>query len=100
MDESPLGSLPELALNCAAYVPLCFCVVSMNGENTPPVVQLARVRVSKPPFTINWGEGAVTVSAIVVVLTVDPEVPVMVTVLVPVVAVDDAVKVKVEVALP
>ena len=72
----------------------------MNGEKTPPVVQLARVPVSKPPFTINWVEGAVTVSAIVVVLTVDPEVPVIVTVLVPVVAVDDAVKVRVEVALP
>src|ERR1700674_585790 len=71
----------------------------MNGKNTPPVVQLARVPVSKPPFTINWVEGAVTVSAIVVVLTVEPEVPVIVTVEVPTVAVDDAVNVKVEFTL-
>jgi len=64
------------------------------------VVQLARVPVSKPPFTINWVEGAVTVKAIVVVCTRDHDVPVTVTVLVPVVAVEDAVKVRVEVALP
>src|SRR5229473_6588415 len=100
MDESPLGSVPELAFSCAASVPLCFCVVSIKGEKTPPVVQLARVPVSKPPFTINWVEGAVTVSAIVVVATVEPEVPVIVTVEVPTVAVDDAVNVRVEVALP
>ena len=42
----------------------------------------------------------VTVSAMVAVCVIVPEVPVTVTVLVPVVAVEDAVKVSVEVALP
>jgi hypothetical protein len=44
-------------------------------------------------------DGAVIVSAIVVVCVIVPEVPVTVTVLVPVVAVEEAVNVKVDVAL-
>ena len=60
---------------------------------------MARVPVSKPPFWINWVDGAVIVSAIVVVCVIVPEVPVTVTVLVPVVAVEEAVNVKVDVAL-
>ena len=50
--------------------------------------------VSAPPPVV------VTVNAIVVVWTSEPEVPVTVTLVVPVVAVAEAVKVKVEVALP
>ena len=45
-------------------------------------------------------EGAVTVRAMVVVWTIEPEVPVTVTFVVPVVAVAEAVKVRVEVTLP
>jgi hypothetical protein len=71
----------------------------MAGATTPPVVQLASVPVSKPPFWINWVEGAVTVSVIVAVCVIVPEVPVTVTVLVPIVAVEEAVNVKVDVAL-
>jgi len=72
----------------------------MAGATTPPVVQFARVPVSKPPFWINWVDGAVTVRLIVAVCVTVPEVPVTVTVLVPTVAVEDAVNVKVDVALP
>jgi hypothetical protein len=74
--------------------------VEIVGETTPPGVQLARVPVSKPPFWINWVEGAVTVSVIVAVCVTVPDVPVTVTVLVPTVAEDEAVNVKVDVALP
>ena len=45
-------------------------------------------------------EGAVTVKAMVVCWTSEPDVPVTVTVLVPVVAVEEAVNVRVEVAVP
>lgn len=60
-------------------------MVSDDGD--APIVKLACAAV-------------LTVSAMVVVCVVDPDVPVIVTVAVPVVAVDEAVSVSVEVALP
>ena len=60
-----------------------------------PAVQLARVPVSNPPFCIHWVDYAVTVNVMVVLLVVEPEVPVTVTVLVPLCPLDSR-----EVAVP
>jgi hypothetical protein len=85
--------------------------LNVTAEWNPPTLVMVRVVVVVPfSSTVNeLGDNdmvkfgvldEVTVSEIVAVCEVEPEVPVIVTVAVPTVAVEEAVSVRVEVALP
>ena len=70
-----------------------------ESHDDPTVAHFGALRVES--YTAVWPPVAeVTVSVIVVLWTIDPDVPVIVTVEVPVAAVPDAVNVRVEVAVP
>lgn len=86
--------------------------LNVTDPLNPPTLVMVRVVDLVPPSSMVNDEGdsdmvkfgedddACTVSEIVAVCDVDPEVPVIVTVAVPTVALEEAVSVKVEVALP
>jgi len=95
--DTPLGN--ALALNSTEeWKPPTLVMVSVSDA----VPLSSTVKDEGETANVKFGDvdAAFTVSAIVVLLLVDPEVPVIVTVAAPVAAVEEAVSVSVEVTLP
>ena len=95
--DTPLGNAFTLS-STEEWKPSTLVIVSVSDAFPPS----STVNDEGETDKVKFGDvaAAFTVSAIVVLWLVDPDVPVIVTVAAPVVAVEDAVSVRVEVALP